>query len=161
MQVRYQAAPRPDRTAIIAEKAGAVSRPRLPSQNLDQLFELEAHLVDELLALIEIDLRVVAGETVARPADGEALFVQQASNLPDDQYVLTLIVPPVAAALNGLQLRELLFPVAQHVRLHAAQIAHLADGEVALPRNRRQIAIVAWFQHMPRRAPSVSDQDEM
>ena len=39
--------------------------------------------MDELLALIEIDLRVIAGEPVARPADGEALFVQQASNLPN------------------------------------------------------------------------------
>src|ERR1700723_3244895 len=38
---------------------------------------------------------------------------------------------------------------------------HVLALKVALPRNRRQIAIVAWFQHMPRRAPSVSDQDEM
>ena len=33
--------------------------------------------MDELLALVEIHLRIVAGEAVARPADGEPLFVQQ------------------------------------------------------------------------------------
>src|SRR5690606_31887473 len=47
-------------------------------------------------------------------------------------------VAPVAAALHRPQLGELLLPVAQHVRLHAAEIAHLADGEVALGGNGRQ-----------------------
>jgi hypothetical protein len=63
--------------------------PQQPSpsapQDLDQLFQFQPHLVDELLALIEVDLRVVAGEAVAGPADGEALFVQEAPYLADDQ----------------------------------------------------------------------------
>jgi len=137
------------------------SREASAAQNLNELFELQAHLMNQLLALIEIDLRVVAGESIARPADGKALFIQQTANLPDDQHVLALVIAPVTAPLDRFELREFLLPVAKHVRLDAAQVADLADREVALPRNRRQIAIVAWFQHMPRRAPSVSDQDEM
>ena len=43
-----------------------------------------------------------------------------------------LIVASVAAALHGAQLGEFLLPIAQHVRLDTAQLAHLTDGEVAL-----------------------------
>jgi len=117
--------------------------------------------MNQLLTLIEINLRIVAREPIAGSADGKALFIEQAAYLANDQHILALIVAPVAAAFDRLELREFLLPIAQHMRLDAAQIAHLADREVALPRNRRQIAIVAWFQHMPRRAPSVSDPDEM
>jgi hypothetical protein len=31
--------------------------------------------MDELLALIEVDLRIIAGEPIARAPDGEPLFV--------------------------------------------------------------------------------------
>src|SRR5882757_1990190 len=137
------------------------SRPVLTAQNLDQLFQLQSHLMNQLLALIEVHLRIVAGETIAGPANGKTLLVQQAANLPNDQHVLALIVAPIAAALDRLELWEFLLPIAKHVGFDAAQIAHFADGEIAFPRNRRQFAIVAWFQHMPRRAPSVSDQDGM
>src|ERR1700733_4530753 len=133
----------------------------LAAQNLNQLFQLQTHLVDQLLALIEVHLRIIACETIASSADGKALLVQQAANLANDQHVLALIVASIAAALDRLELREFLLPIAKHVGFDAAQIADLADREIALPRNRRQFAIVAWFQHMPRRAPSVSDQDGM
>ena len=109
----------------------------LAAQNLDQLFEFEPHLVDELLALIEVHLRIVAGEAVPCAANGESLFVQQAAYLPNDEHVLALIVPAVAAALDGLELRELLLPVAQHMRFDAAQVADFTDGEIPLPRDRR------------------------
>ncbi len=49
---------------------------RLTAKNLDQFLELEAHLMNELLALVQIDLCVVPGEPIAGTADGEALFVQ-------------------------------------------------------------------------------------
>src|SRR3984957_19321090 len=52
----------------------------LAAKDLDELFELEPHLMDELLALVEVDLRIAAGEPVPCPADGKALFIQQASN---------------------------------------------------------------------------------
>ncbi len=157
MQVRYQAAPRPDRTFMIAEKAPENSAaPQLAAKYFDQLFELEPHLVDELLALIEVYLRVIAGQPVAGSADGESLLVKEAADLPDDEHVLPLVVTAIAPALDRLQLGEFLLPIAQHVRLDAAQIADLTDGEVALPRDRRQLAVIAWFQHTPRREPLIS-----
>ena len=108
----------------------------LAAKNLDQLFELEPHLMNELLALIEVHLRIVAGEAVPCAANGESLFIQEAAYLPNDQHVLPLIVPTVAAALDGLELGKLLFPVAQHMRLDAAQVADFTDGEIPLPRDR-------------------------
>jgi len=134
---------------------------RLAAKNLDQLFEFQPHLVNQLLALIEVDLRIVAREPISRAADRKSLFIQQAANLPDNQHILALVIASIAAPLDRLQLRKLLLPIAKHMGLDAAQIAHFTDGEVALPRYRRQFAIIAWFQHMPRRAPSVFDQDGM
>ncbi len=88
MQVRYQAAPRPDRMRIIAEKgqenlsaarparAPAPGGPCLAPQYLYELFELQTHLMNQLLALVEVNLRIVAGEAVACPANRESLFIQ-------------------------------------------------------------------------------------
>jgi len=106
-------------------------------QDLDEFLEFQAHLMNQLLALVQINLCIVAGEPIARTADRETLFVQQTADLPDNQHVLTLIVAAIAATFHRLQLREFLLPVAQDVRLDAAQIADLANGEVALPRDRR------------------------
>jgi hypothetical protein len=61
--------------------------------------------------------RYVAGKPLARPADRKAFFVQQAADLANDQHVLALVVASVAATLDRLELRELLLPVSQHVRL--------------------------------------------
>ena len=131
----------------------------LAAEDLEQLFQLEAHLVDELLALVEVHLRIVAGEAVPCAANRKSLLIQQAANLPDDQHVLPLIVPAVAPPLDRLQLGKFLLPVTQHMRLDAAQFADFADGEVPLPRDGGQFAIVAWFQHRPRPGPSISGQD--
>jgi hypothetical protein len=120
--------------------------------------------MDELLALIEIDLRIIARESISGPADGKALFIQEAANLPNYQHVLALVIAAVAAAFHRLELWKFLFPIAQHVRLDSAQIADFANREVPLPRDWRQFTIIAWFQHMPiawfqhmpRRGPSIS-----
>ena len=40
---------------------------RSAAQNLDQLLELEAHLVDELLALVEVHLGIVAVRRLRAP----------------------------------------------------------------------------------------------
>src|SRR5688500_1584126 len=132
----------------------------LSAQHAQQLFELDAHLLDDLLALADVDARLFAGELVARTADGKALLVQQRADLPNDDDVLALVVAAVAATLDRLELRELLLPVAQHVRLHAAEVADFADREITLAGDRRQFVIVLWFQHTLRLAPSVSDLDE-
>src|SRR5437762_73080 len=97
-------------------------------------------------------------EAVARPADGEALFVEQLADAADEQHFVVLVIAPVAAPLHRLQLGELLLPVAQDVRLHPAQLAHLTDGEVALGGDRRKFSFPAALLHgaPSRRWPSVS-----
>src|SRR5690606_10790314 len=101
----------------------------------------------------------------ARAADGVALFVQQAADLAHHQHIMALVVAAVATTLDRAEAGELGFPVAQHVRLDVAQLADLADGEVALGRDRRKLAVAAWIKHAappPRRlprAPSASGPD--
>jgi len=147
----------PTEKRMIAEKArGNLSVAPLAAKYFDQLFELEPHLMDELLALIQINLRLAAREPIAGSANRKALFIQKAADLPNDQYVLALVVAAISAPLNRLELRKFLFPVTQNVRFDSAQIADLADREVPLTRDRRQFAVIAWFQHMPLPGPSVS-----
>ena len=78
-------------------------------------------------------------EPVARAVDRKALLIQQLANASNQQHFMMLVVPTIAASLDGLELRELLLPLAQHMRFDRAQITHLTNGEVALGRNRRQV----------------------
>src|SRR6185295_9555991 len=103
---------------------------------------------------------VVAGngvvQAVARPADGEAFLVEQLADAPDQQHLVVLVIAPVAAALDRFQLRELLLPVAQDVRLHPAEIADFTDREVALGRDRRKINFPAAWLHGATSRPWLS-----
>src|SRR5882762_10072282 len=92
------------------------------------------------------------------PADGVALFVEQLPDAPDQQHLVMLVVAPVATTLHRLELRELLLPVAQHVRLHPAEFAHFTDGEVALRGDRRELSFPAALLHggLSRPWPSAS-----
>ena len=76
-------------------------------------------------------------EAMARPVDRKALLVEKIADAADKQHFVVLVVAAVAAALDRLELREFLLPVAKHVRLHRAQIADLTDGEVAFGGDRR------------------------
>ena len=51
--------------------------PHLSAEHAQQFLELQAHLLDDLLALAHVDACFFAGELVARAADGEALLVEQ------------------------------------------------------------------------------------
>jgi hypothetical protein len=77
-------------------------------------------------------------QAVAGPTDGEALVIQQIADATDQQHLVVLVVAAVAAPLHRLELGELLLPVAQHIRLDAAQLADLTDREVTLGRNGGQ-----------------------
>src|SRR6185295_18681609 len=135
MQVRYQAALRPESENYIAQLS-------LDGRKVDAVRRRGAAVAHRCVVLV-FGLRDRVVEAVARAADGEAFLVQQLAD---------------AAALHRLELRELLLPVTQHVRLHAAQLAHFADGEVALRRNRRQFSFpAAWLHGAPSRpSPSAS-----
>ena len=78
---------------------------------------------------------------MARAVDGEALFVQQIADAPDQQDLVMLVVAPVPAPLDGLELGKFLFPIPQHVRLDRTQVAHLANGEVALGGDGRKVGV--------------------
>ena len=84
-----------------------------------------------------------------RAVDREALLVEQVADAPDQQHFVMLVIAAVAAPLYRLELRELLLPVAQHVRLDRAQLADLANREIALGGYRRQVGLArlasAWF----------------
>src|SRR5581483_9763712 len=129
------------------------------AQHFHELLELGPDLADDLLGLCRVRTGFLAAEFVARATDREALVVQEAADLADHDDVLALVVAPVAASLHGLQLREFLFPIAQHVRLDATQLAHLSDGEIALAGNRRQLGVILWLQHRLRPAPSIFVRD--
>ena len=99
--------------------------------------KFHADLFDVLMAMVQLFQGFLAGEALPRASDRESLFIEKAADLPDDQYVATLIVTSVSATLDRLELRKLLFPVSQHVRLYTAEFADLTDGEVPLSRDRR------------------------
>src|SRR5690349_4772655 len=140
MPVRYQAALRPEAANYIRGDA------RLAAQNFDDALDFLAQHRGEREPLRARPAAQRFGglghelvEAVARAADGEALVVEQLADAADEQHFVVLVVAPVAAALDRLQLGEFLLPVAQHVRLHAAQLAYLTDREVALRRDRRKL----------------------
>ena len=122
-------------------------------EDLQYLLQLHSNLLDDLLTLGDVLAGLLAGEALPRAADGKALLVQQTAYLPNDQYVAALVVAPVPPSLYRFELRELLLPVTQYMRLDAAQLADFTDGEVSFARNGRQFAIVSRFQHMPLLAP--------
>ena len=155
MQVRYQAALRPDAARIIAGSAvvpqqAAYFLELLP--NFDQIgrfcvgpaeptppFEIEGSrfaVPDD--HPIPVCSRGggrrgdVGLEPVPRAVDGETLLVEQVPDPANQQYFVVLVVASIAAALDRLQLREFLLPIPEHVRLHRTQITYLADREVPL-----------------------------
>jgi len=89
----------------------------LAAQDPEDLLEFDPELAHYLLALAHVCLRFLAHEPLPGATDSEAFVIQKAAYLTNDQNVLTLIVAPVAASLDRLKLRELLFPVTQNVRL--------------------------------------------
>src|SRR5436190_10021396 len=169
MQVRYQAALRPERGN--STPANAALSLKLVEDGAQFALDCcdidtgrgrnrtgETAVAHHCRGLGLVVVREGAVETVARAADGEAFFVEQLANAADQQHFVVLVIAPVAAALYRLQLRELLLPVAKHVRLHPAEVAHFTDGEVALGGDRRQLSFpAAWLHGAPfQPSPSAS-----
>ena len=113
-----------------------------------------AKLVNDLLALGGVVLGVIARKLLTGAADGKALIIKKIAYLADHEDIMALIVAAVAAPLDGAELGEFLLPITQDMRLDAAEFTDLADGEVALARDRRQFAarlafarVTVRFQH--------------
>jgi hypothetical protein len=69
---------------------------------------------------------------VASTTDGEPLLIKQVANTANHENFVVLVIPAIAAALDGPELRELLLPISEHMRLDTTKLAHFTDGEIAL-----------------------------
>ena len=116
-------------------------------QHLEYFLQLGNHLPDQLLVLGRVVLYLVATEFLLGATDGVALVIEQAPNLANGNNIRPLIIPAVAPAFYRRQLGKLLFPIAKYVRFYRAQLRHLTDGEIALPRNRGKFVVMTGFQH--------------
>ena len=144
MQVRYQAALRPDRKAIIAAYTGG----GLAIEHRDNTFQLTLHEADVesdtcLCCFWGGDGRLI--QTIAGSVNGEAVLIEQFANPSDQQHLVVLIVAPVSTAFEWFELRKFLLPIAKHVWLHAAQLAHFANREISLGWNDRQATVERRF----------------
>src|SRR5262245_25275081 len=97
---------------------------------------------------------------MARAIDRESLLVQEVADPPDQQHFVVLVIAPVAAPLDRLQLREFLLPITEHVRLDRTEVTYLADGEIPLGGDGWQLGLnstVVRHGSQVRPLPSVSD----
>src|SRR6516162_1644902 len=140
MQMRYQAALRPDGSlcivpaSVLRTQKFADLRDRSPDLGRGRWLGVAVGLAGAAGLLGQVDLRNegVRFEPVAGAVDGEALLVEEVADAPDEQDFVMLVVAAVAAALDRFELREFLLPVTEHVRFDRTEVADLADGEVAL-----------------------------
>ena len=149
IQVRYQTAPRSDLVCLFT-----LARRRCQVACLQQPFEADKLLFDQVVQPEPISgrrerrsgllfprrrlfsLLPPAAQRLARPGNGEALFVEQAL---DDEHLLHVLPPvqPLAGACPARpQRREFRFPVPQHMLLHPGQPTDLADPKIRLIRDR-------------------------
>src|SRR5439155_13998500 len=71
-------------------------------------------------------------EAMTGAVDRKSLLVKEVANATDQQYLMVLVIATIAAALDRLQLRKLLLPIAEHVRLDRTEVTYLADCEIPL-----------------------------
>ena len=144
MQVRYQAALRPEKenySSGTGEPGATPQKMNLGQQLKDSTDlspeepEVYSRLGD---AFIRRGLRCDLLQTISSTADREALIIEQFPNPTYQQYLMMLIITSIPASLDRLELGEFLLPVAQHVRFDGAQFTDLANGEVTLGRDVRQ-----------------------
>ena len=83
-------------------------------------------------------------QAIARPADGEALVVQQVADASDHQHLVVLVIPAVASPFHGPQLGELLLPIAQDMRLDATQLRNFTNREVPFGGYGRKLGAHGW-----------------
>ena len=165
MQVRYQAALRPEADqysrlgSVLAAGFGFQQSQRgqqigPQGRKINRLIG-RLKVATSVVGRLQIEISVAAGQVagqsvapatilgglakpVAGAADRETLFIEKITNPSDKQHLVMLVIAPVAPPLHRAQLRELLFPIAQHVRLDATQFTDLTDREIALGRYRRE-----------------------
>ena len=119
----------------------------LAAQDPEDLLEFDPELAHYLLALAHVGLRLLAGQALPGAADRESVVIQETPDLANDQHVLALVIAAIATPFHRLELRELLFPVPEYVRLYRAEIADFTDREIAFSRYGRKLVVIPRFQH--------------
>ena len=100
MQVRYQAALRPDckdSDYILCRRL----LPVLPFEQVQYVLKFQPDLVYDLLTLGDILLGVLPGHLLPGATDRKPLFIKQAAYLAYHQHILALIIPTVSTPLDG------------------------------------------------------------
>src|SRR4249919_315176 len=100
MQVRYQAAQRPEGWILPLELVEHRAQLPLDRADVDAHAALRAAGAYRRLGFLLVRAAIV--EAVAGTADGEAFLVQELADAADQQHLVVLVVAPVAAALHGL-----------------------------------------------------------
>ena len=119
----------------------------LTSQDSKDILKLDTDLLDDLLALTCVIAGLVTRKFLSCAADRETILIKKASDLPNDEYILTLIIASVASPFDRFELREFLLPVSENVGLHSAQIAYFTNREIALTWDRGKLVVIPGFQH--------------
>src|SRR5512139_2510953 len=149
MQVRYQAALRPDEAQDSNRRSARGGSPSAQYFQDRRNFRAQTGNIERCFGGMRSRFRSSLGvmlESLPCAADREAFLVQQFADPADQQDFMVLVVAAVAAPLDRAQLGEFLLPVAQHVRLDGAQLGYFTDGEIALGRNRREFTPCWAFQ---------------
>src|SRR4051812_43683559 len=128
MQVRYQAALRPETSRIIQGSTAD----KLLAQQVKQVLDFPAHERRVELGSRGFQLHCCFVQPGAGAADGESLLVKKLADTTNEQDFVVLVITPVAASLDRLELCKFLLPVAQHMRFYAAKLADFTNSEVAL-----------------------------
>ena len=124
---------------------------------MQDLFEFLPQLANDLLALGLVFFGTLSRKLLTCAADGKPLLIEQAANLANHQHVMPLVIPPVTSSLHRFELGKLLLPIAKHVGLDAAELAHLTDRKIPFARYRGQInRTTGRFQHKSPPLISVS-----
>ena len=119
----------------------------LTSQDSEDILKLDTDLLDDLLTLTRVGAGFIARKLLSSAADRETILIEKAADLSNDEYVLTLIVAPVASPFDRFELREFLLPISKNVRLNSAQVAYFTDREIALTWDRGKLVVIPGFQH--------------
>ena len=94
---------------------------------------------------------------MAGTVDRESLLVEEIADAADQQDLVVLVIPAIAAALYWFQLREFLLPISEHVGFDRTKVADLADGEIPFGGDRRQLRLSGPL-HKPRGVACVASR---
>ena len=155
MQVRYQAAPRSDEPGILPELSGLATDSVQYFQNLGEFLTQRKRAWHVGWRDCRRTRFRRLFELLSCAAECETLLIEQLANAPYQLNFVMLIIAPVAASLDGAELREFLLPVTEHVCFDRTQFGYFAYREVALVRNRRQFTPRLEFQGL-RLLPGIS-----